>query len=125
VEDTICAAALLEANHNLHAAVINARFVKPLDKELILAHAQQFDQIITVEENNLDGGFGSAILELLSENGIHRPAVKRIGIEDHFVEHGPQDTLRAKCRLDAKAIVQAALEMKEKGASHHGPEAAH
>jgi 1-deoxy-D-xylulose-5-phosphate synthase len=111
VEDAVCAAALLANNHNLHATVVNARFVKPLDSELIVSQAKRFKHIITVEENTLHGGFGSAVLELICDAGIHAPIVKRLGIDDQFVEHGPQNLLRSKCGLDAKAIVEAALSM--------------
>ena len=113
VSEAVCAAALLSENHGIQATVVNARFIKPLDRELILAQAGRIQNIITVEENTLQGGFGSAILELLNDGGRHDAIVKRLGINDHFVEHGPQDMLRGKYQVDAKAIIQAALEMKD------------
>jgi 1-deoxy-D-xylulose-5-phosphate synthase len=91
--------------------VVNCRFVKPLDTELIARLAGRIKKIITVEENVLHGGFGSAVLESLSDNGICDAQVKRIGIADTFVEHGPQPQLRSVYALDADTIVAAAREM--------------
>ncbi|BBO87626.1 1-deoxy-D-xylulose-5-phosphate synthase 1 [Desulfosarcina ovata subsp. ovata] len=109
VDEAVCAAALLRQNHHIRATVVNARFVKPLDDELILPLARSIRKIITVEENTIQGGFGSAILELISDHGIQDAEIRRLGIQDLFVEHGPQDLLRRKYKLDATAIVQAAL----------------
>jgi 1-deoxy-D-xylulose-5-phosphate synthase len=67
--------------------------------------------VVTVEENVLQGGFGSAVLECLNDLGIGPVALKRLGIPDLFVEHGPQDLLRAKYGIDAEAIAQSAREM--------------
>jgi 1-deoxy-D-xylulose-5-phosphate synthase len=111
VGEAVCAAALLEENHDVRATVINARFIKPLDKDLIIPLARNIHRIITVEENTVQGGFGSAVLELLSDNDINDTFVKRMGINDHFVEHGPQDTLRCKYQVDASAIIKTALSM--------------
>ena len=113
VSEAICAAALLTGNHHIQATVVNARFIKPLDQELIIPLARNIRQIITVEENTVQGGFGSAVLELLSDHGINDVIVKRLGISDHFVEHGPQDALRNIYQVDGAAIIDAALEMKD------------
>jgi len=98
----------------LHVSVVNCRFVKPLDSELICRMAEQIPRIITVEEHMLQGGFGSAVLECLSDAGITGFYMKRIGIADTFVGHGPQDLLRSKYHIDAASIVQAAEELLEK-----------
>ncbi len=111
VSEAICAAALLEENHGVRATVVNARFIKPLDSELIIPLVRDIHRIITVEENTVQGGFGSAVLELLSDHEIKDAIVKRMGINDHFVEHGPQDTLRCKYKVDAAAIINTALSM--------------
>lgn len=111
VNDAVCAAALLSENHNIRSTVVNARFIKPLDQDLILPLARDIRRIITVEENNVQGGFGSAILELLSDHGIQDTTVNRLGIKDRFVEHGPQEALRNKYQLDAAAIIEAARAM--------------
>jgi 1-deoxy-D-xylulose-5-phosphate synthase len=77
------------------AAVINPRFVKPLDRELIARYARQATAVVTFEDHVLMGGFGSAVLEALSEMGIETPVI-RIGWPDQFIEHGKVDALRAK-----------------------------
>ena len=96
-------------NQGVEAAVINARFVKPLDEELLCSLAAEGRPLITVEENALQGGFGSAVLELLEEKGLTNIVVKRLGIPDAFVEHGAQNDLRHKYGIDAEGIFQAAL----------------
>ena len=111
VNEAICAAALLAENHDVRATVVNARFIKPLDHELIIPLARNIHRIITIEENTVQGGFGSAVLELLSDHEINDAIVKRMGINDHFVEHGPQDALRCKYQVDASAIINTALSM--------------
>ncbi len=97
----------------IHAAVINSRFLKPLDHELIGEWTRKTGKVLTVEENVLQGGFGSAILELLQEKGLLSVQVKRLGIPDVFVEHGPASLLRAKYGIDEAGIYRAALEMME------------
>ena len=92
----------------ISTAVVNCRFVKPLDAELICSLAKKIPRIITVEENVRQGGFGSAVLEELNDSGITGFQLERIGIPDTFVEHGPQRLLRSKYGVDAEAIVEAA-----------------
>ena len=99
---------------DIAATVVNCRFVKPLDADLITSLAKKIPRIITVEENVCQGGFGSAILECLGDKGITNFSVKRIGIPDTFVEHGPQDFLRSKYGIDAPAIVNAAKELMKR-----------
>ena len=82
----------------IKATVINGRFVKPLDKDLFCKIAQKTGKIITVEENVIAGGFGSAVLEVLGERGIQGVRVKCLGISDVFVEHGSQD-IGDTCRI--------------------------
>jgi len=98
-------------NQGIEATVVNARFVKPLDEELLCSLAAEIKRLITVEENALQGGFGSAVLELLEEKGINGVQVRRLGIPDTFVEHGPQDYLRHKYGIDAEGILRAAQEL--------------
>jgi 1-deoxy-D-xylulose-5-phosphate synthase len=92
----------------ISATVVNCRFLKPLDVELISDLAKKIPRIITVEENVRQGGFGSAVLEALNESGISGYQLERIGIPDTFVEHGAQDILRSKYGLDAPAIIETA-----------------
>lgn len=94
----------------ISVAVMNARFVKPLDKELIVDIAGRVKGIITIEEHSLSGGFGSAVLELLSEEDI-KIKVKRIGLPDKFIEHGAQKILRQKYGLDSDGIYQSVKEI--------------
>lgn len=98
------------------ATVVNARFVKPLDEHLILTLAAKHGRILTVEENVLAGGFGSAVLELLADRNLFGITVKRLGIPDVFVEHGTQDILRHKYGLDAQGILKSALTLLEQPA---------
>ncbi len=91
----------------IDAGVVNARFIKPLDAELILSVADACGRIVTVEENVLQGGFGSAVLELLNNGRRRHVAVKRLGIPDRFVEHGPQAQLRRDLGIDAAGIEAA------------------
>jgi len=99
----------------IEVSVINSRFVKPLDRNLICNLAQKVGRIITVEENVLSGGFGSSILEVLGESGIQGVKVKCLGINDMFVEHGSQDILRKKYGLDAEGIARSAREILNEG----------
>ena len=92
----------------ISATVVNCRFVKPLDVELICSLAKKIPRIITVEENIRQGGFGSAVLEEFNDSGITGFQLERIGIPDTFVEHGPQNLLRSKYGIDAEAIVETA-----------------
>ncbi|MDD2903380.1 MAG: 1-deoxy-D-xylulose-5-phosphate synthase [Syntrophales bacterium] len=94
--------------------VVNARFVKPLDTQLILSLAAKCGRVLTVEENVAQGGFGSAVLELFSDHGLTGIPVKRLAIPDVFMEHGKPDILRKKYGLDAAGILKGALELLEK-----------
>lgn len=94
----------------INAGVINARFVKPLDFELILGAARRTGRIMTVEENALQGGFGSAVLEALYDNNLQDVKVKRLGIPDHYIEQGSQAQLRKDVGIDAEGILAAAVE---------------
>jgi len=101
-------AAAILAREGLQAAVIDARFVKPMDRDLILKWARLTKAVITIEENQLQGGFGSAVLELFCDAGFMPARMKRLGIPDLFVPHGSQALLRADLGLDADGIAEAA-----------------
>jgi len=101
------------ADVGIRAAVINSRFLKPLDGTLLCDWAKRTGKVLTVEENVLQGGFGSAVLELFQERGIFSIQVKRLGIPDIFVEHGPQTLLREKYGIDEKGIFKGVMEMFE------------
>jgi 1-deoxy-D-xylulose-5-phosphate synthase len=93
----------------INPCIVNARFIKPLDEELIISLCQRMKRIITVEENVIAGGFGSAVAECLNKAGLTEVAVKMIGIDDEFVEHGSQKILRKKYGLDEQGIYKTAL----------------
>ncbi|NTU43818.1 MAG: 1-deoxy-D-xylulose-5-phosphate synthase, partial [Nitrospirales bacterium] len=107
-------AAELLAQEGISATVVNARFIKPLDEELILTLCRKIPRVVTVEENILAGGFGSAVMELLNSNGLAIP-LKRIGIGDEFVEHGAQKILRKNYNMDAQGIARTTREFLTKG----------
>ncbi|MFC1798619.1 1-deoxy-D-xylulose-5-phosphate synthase [Thermodesulfobacteriota bacterium] len=97
----------------IYATIVNSRFVKPLDVELISRLARKTPRIITVEENVRQGGFGSAVLESLADEGITGFQLERMGLPDIFIEHGPQQLLRSKYNIDATAIVTSAQQLME------------
>jgi 1-deoxy-D-xylulose-5-phosphate synthase len=94
----------LEARE-ISAAVINPRFVKPLDRDLLAAYAQRVTAFVTFEDHVLMGGFGSAVLEALSEMQFNVPVI-RIGWPDHFIEHGKVDQLRARNGISVEAALE-------------------
>ncbi len=96
------------ADEGIESLVVNSRFVKPLDDRLLCEMASSFKRVITVEENVLMGGFGSAILELFEKNQIRDIKVKRLGVGDIFVEQGTQAELRLQQGIDVQGIVGAA-----------------
>ncbi|HYA93550.1 MAG TPA: 1-deoxy-D-xylulose-5-phosphate synthase [Thermodesulfobacteriota bacterium] len=101
------------ADTGIRAAVINSRFLKPLDGALLCDWAKRTGKVLTVEENVLQGGFGSAVLELFQERGLTSIRVKRLGIPDTFLEHGPQALLREKYEIDEKGIMNGVRRMLE------------
>jgi 1-deoxy-D-xylulose-5-phosphate synthase len=95
VQEALALAKRFEVEHQLSVGVVNARFVKPLDRELLLSQAAGVPLIVTMEDHVLTGGFGSAVLEALQDAEC-MAAVERIGWPDRFVEHGSSvDLLRA------------------------------
>jgi len=99
------------ASNGIETTVVNARFAKPLDSELITSLAKRIKRIVTVEENVLSGGFSSSVANLLQESGIIDAQVKSIGIPDEFIEQGTQALLRSKYGLDAKGIAEQVLSL--------------
>jgi 1-deoxy-D-xylulose-5-phosphate synthase len=110
VNEALSAHTMLK-KHNISATVVNCRFVKPLDAELIGTLSRKIPRIITIEENVRQGGFGSAVLECLADQEITGFRLKCIGIPDTFVEHGAQELLRSKYCVDASAIFNAAKKL--------------
>jgi 1-deoxy-D-xylulose-5-phosphate synthase len=97
-------AARLEGEQ-ISAAAINARFAKPVDSSMIEFYGRSVDAIVTMEDHVLEGGFGSAVLERLSDLGLTTPVI-RIGWPDQFIEHGKPDALRAKYGISVDATLQ-------------------
>jgi 1-deoxy-D-xylulose-5-phosphate synthase len=109
VGPALAAAARLEAQ-GIDAAVINPRFLKPLDSDLIADWAARTGRVVTVEDNCVQSGFGSAVLEALNERGLHLP-IRMLGYADRFIEHGPQAVLWQAAGIDADGIVRSALDL--------------
>jgi 1-deoxy-D-xylulose-5-phosphate synthase len=99
----------------INAAVVNARFVKPLDVELFRDLLNKVPRLITVEDHVISGGFGSTLVEFLADEGITGVEIKRLGVPDRFIPHGTQDELKKICGFDKDAIAQAALQMMRRG----------
>ena len=99
-------AAALQAAENIDASVVNMRFVKPLDTAMIAAMAQEHEIIVTVEENVLQGGAGSAVNEVLLRLGTGNRIIN-LGIPDAFIGHGDHQQQLAECGLDAAGILSA------------------
>lgn len=94
----------LEAAELLDATLANMRFVKPLDKNLILDLAKEHDLLVTVEENTVQGGAGSAVAECLQQHGVPNPMLQ-LGLPDRFLEQGETEKMLAACGLDATGII--------------------
>ena len=94
--------------------VINARFIKPLDKTTLIRAIQESGFVLTVEENTLLGGFGSAVLELANDHGINTTHIRRLGIPDRFIMHGERGEQLAEIGLDVAGIVAAAKAMPQR-----------
>jgi 1-deoxy-D-xylulose-5-phosphate synthase len=98
------------AKEGLKVAVVNARFIKPLDDELIQRYCRPNAKVVTVEEGSLAGGFGSAVMERVEQLGIEDVRFHRIGIPDEYVHHGTQDILRAQYDLHPEGIARRVRE---------------
>lgn len=97
------AIARAEKEQGMSIAHYDLRFLKPLDEDLLHEVGQKFSRILTVEDGVRNGGMGSAILEFMSDHGYH-PSVKRLGLPDRFVQHGPVNDLYAICGIDEESI---------------------
>jgi 1-deoxy-D-xylulose-5-phosphate synthase len=95
----------------IEAAVINPRFIKPIDSELICHWAEKTGRVLTVEDNVRHGGFGSLVLTLFSANKLYNLKTSVLAYPDNFIEHGPQNILWKNSGLDSPSIVSAAMEL--------------
>jgi len=98
------------SQEGVSTAVVNGRFAKPLDQELIVEVAKRVRYVVTVEEGCKIGGFGSAVLETLSDAGVTNVKTKVLGLPDWYIEQGPQDLLRERYGLTAEGIYQSVKE---------------
>jgi 1-deoxy-D-xylulose-5-phosphate synthase len=102
------------SQEGLSTAVVNARFAKPLDQELIVEVAKRVRYVVTVEEGCKMGGFGSAVLEALSDAGVTGVRTKILGLPDWYIEQGPQDLLRERYGLTTDGITRSVKELVSK-----------
>ncbi len=115
VRQSLLAAKKLDTE-GIRLGVVDARFVKPLDRALLAGAARETGLVVTVEENALQGGFGSAVMELMEESGLS-PKMLRIGLPDRYIEHGGRDELYAAYGLDADGIARRIREFVMAGAA--------
>ncbi|MEW6535743.1 MAG: 1-deoxy-D-xylulose-5-phosphate synthase [Candidatus Auribacterota bacterium] len=101
------------AKEGMNIGIVNARFIKPLDKELLISLFALNKPIITIEDNALAGGFGSAVLELLHDTGHSSTPVLRLGIKDEFITHGSLDILYHLCDIDNEGIKKRIVEFMQ------------
>ena len=99
----------LEAAEQLNATVANMRFVKPLDDELVLQLALSHDLLVTIEENTIQGGAGSAVVESLLRQHV-TTNVMQLGLPDRFIDHGDPAAMLVECGLDKRGIVASVSE---------------
>ena len=111
VASCLRAAERLRRQYGLRIGVVNARFVKPLDKPTVLKAIEECGFVLTVEEGCLMGGFGSAVLDVANDAGLSTGHVRRLGLPDRFVLHAERDEQLAEVGLDAAGITQAALDL--------------
>ena len=110
-------AAHMLKEHGIAPTVCDARFAKPLDADLLSSLAADHELLVTIEENVLAGGFGSAVLEHLSDSASVRgtlPHIVRFGVPDRYVTHGSPDLLRAEVGLTPERVTAAVIEAMDR-----------
>jgi 1-deoxy-D-xylulose-5-phosphate synthase len=108
----------LEAAEGVDATVADMRFVKPLDEALVAELARSHDYLVTLEENVLEGGAGSAVLECLAKAKLEKN-VLQIGLPDQFVEHGDPAVLLMQCGLDGAGVAARLREWLPQSVAAH------
>jgi len=109
VAESLAASEMLR-EEGLDVGVVNARFAKPIDREVVQRAIRETGFVVTVEESSLLGGFGSAVLEVVNEEGLATDKIRRLGIPDQFIEHGDRGELLADLSLDAAGIARTCRE---------------
>jgi 1-deoxy-D-xylulose-5-phosphate synthase len=113
IANALKAAEILATKHNLTCSVINARFVKPLDQELLRSELPKYPIVCTIEDHAIAGGFGSAVMEFANDEGITlQSSIKRFGVADSFVPHASQAEQHALNGYDAESLVSSILEQR-------------
>jgi 1-deoxy-D-xylulose-5-phosphate synthase len=108
------AAAELLSKEGIEVTVVNARFIKPLDVDLLARLFEECRFVVTIEEGALAGGFGSAVLEAACSHGWDTRIMRTLGIPDRFVEHGDRNDLLSEMGLDAKGIAATCRQLAER-----------
>ncbi|MFM8581892.1 MAG: transketolase C-terminal domain-containing protein, partial [Planctomycetaceae bacterium] len=98
----------------LEVGVINARFLKPLDRETILRAVAESPFVVTVEEGTLEGGFGSAVLEVVNAAGQRNDHIRRVGIPDRYIQHAERSEQLAELGLDIEGLLKTVLEAADR-----------
>jgi 1-deoxy-D-xylulose-5-phosphate synthase len=111
VNQALEAARKLRDIHKIDCTVVNVRWIKPLDIEMLKRVSETVSMIVTLEDGVITGGFGSAVMEALHDLGKHNIAVKRIGLPDHYVEHGTIPKLQELCGMDTDSVVKAVTDV--------------
>ena len=111
------AAEILE-KEQISIAHYDMRFLKPIDEEILHAVCKKFKKIITIEDGTIVGGLGSAVLEFMADHNYHAQ-VKRLGVPDHFVDHGSQQQLYNECGYDVEGICRIVKTMVKHGLLYH------
>jgi 1-deoxy-D-xylulose-5-phosphate synthase len=111
IQNALVAAEELASKHSISCTIINARFAKPLDEELLRRELPNYDIVCTLEDHAIAGGFGSAVVEFANDEDINlRCSIKRFGVTDTFVPHGTQAEQHAMNGYDARSISRFILE---------------
>ena len=106
------------AERGIEVGVMDPVVAHPLDAAALCAEAVKYGAVVTVEEHVLSGGFGSAVAAALQDAGLDRVRVRRLGVQDRFVPHGPRDRLLAECGLDAESVQRACIGLLADSGSH-------
>lgn len=114
VYEALKAADVMADRDGLDCAVVNGRFIKPMDRSLLVEVARRAGKVITIEENTVIGGFGSGVMEILAEEGVV-VSMKNMGIPDRFLAHGSQKEIRRELGLDKEGIRRAVVSWLRNG----------
>lgn len=109
VQPALKVADAVEKNYGATCCVVNCRFIKPMDEKMLSSLLSQFNKVLTLEENVLKGGFGSAVLEFMADKNFKGIELKNLGVPDEFIEQGSRNILLQRCGLDPEGIEKAVV----------------